>query len=104
MISPDCKAFCVLSDRQIRAHYKYFQIKTHVQTAHKSYDLNMDFRSFDNGFKQQSNKFDARISNQNLLGTVNKILAHQIRISEILPWDRKSYLTQSVLPRLSREG
>ena len=25
-------------------------------------------------------------------------------ISEILPWDRKSYLTQAILPRLSREG
>ena len=32
------------------------------------------------------------------------ILAHQIRISEILPWDRKSYLTYAILPRLSHEG
>ena len=32
------------------------------------------------------------------------VLAHRIRISEILPWDRKSYLTQAILPRLSREG
>ena len=32
------------------------------------------------------------------------ILAHRIRISEILPWDRKSYLTHAILPRLSREG
>ena len=31
-------------------------------------------------------------------------LAHRIRISEILPWDRKSYLTQAILARLSREG
>ena len=31
-------------------------------------------------------------------------LAHRIRISEILPWDRKSYLTQAILPRLSHEG
>ena len=31
-------------------------------------------------------------------------LAHQIRISEILPWDRKFYLTHAILPRLSREG
>ena len=30
-------------------------------------------------------------------------LAHRIRISEILPWDRKSYLTHAILPRLSRE-
>ena len=28
-------------------------------------------------------------------------IAHQIRISEILPWDRKSYLTHAILPRLS---
>ena len=31
------------------------------------------------------------------------IFAHQIRISEILPWDRKSYLTHAILPRLSRK-
>ena len=27
-----------------------------------------------------------------------KFLAHRISISEILPWDRKSYLTQAILP------
>ena len=32
------------------------------------------------------------------------ILAHRIRISEILPWDRKSYLIHAILPRLSHEG
>ena len=31
-------------------------------------------------------------------------LAHWIRISEILPWDRKSNLTHGVLPMLSHEG
>ena len=30
-----------------------------------------------------------------------KFLAHRIRISEILPWDRKSYLTHAILPRTS---
>ena len=30
----------------------YFQVKTHVQTVRDSSDLNMEFRSFDNGFKQ----------------------------------------------------
>ena len=35
---------------------------------------------------------------------INTFLAHQIRISEILPWDRKSYLTHAILPRLSCEG
>ena len=29
------------------------------------------------------------------------VLAHRIRISEILPWDRKSYLTHVILPRAS---
>ena len=28
-------------------------------------------------------------------------LAHRIRISEILPWVRKSYLTHAILPRLT---
>ena len=35
---------------------------------------------------------------------VTTFLAHRIRISDILPWDRKSYLTQAILPMLSREG
>ena len=43
---------CKLSDKHIRVHFKYFKTKTHVQTARESHDLNMDFRSFDNGFKQ----------------------------------------------------
>ena len=32
-------------------NFKYFQVYTHVQTAHKSPDLNMDFLSFDNVLK-----------------------------------------------------
>ena len=35
-------------------------------------------------------------------GTI--FLSHGIRISEILSWDRKSYLTYAILYRLSREG
>ena len=31
-------------------------------------------------------------------------LANRIRISEILLWDRSSYLTHAILPRLSHEG
>ena len=34
------------------ANFKHFQVKTHVQTACESPDLNMDFHSFDNGLKQ----------------------------------------------------
>ena len=34
---------------------------------------------------------------------VHVFLAHRIRISENI-WDRKSYLTHAILPRLSREG
>ena len=41
-----------MSDKEIRAHFKYPQIKTHVKTARESHNLNMDFRSFDNDFKQ----------------------------------------------------
>ena len=33
-------------------HFKHCQVKTHVQTVHESHDLNIDFHSFDNGFKQ----------------------------------------------------
>ena len=35
---------------------------------------------------------------------IKVFLAHRIGISEILPWDGKSYLTHVVLPRLSRIG
>ena len=52
MISPDRIAILVLSDKQIRARFKYFQIKTHVKTVRNSHELNMDFRLFDNDFKQ----------------------------------------------------
>ena len=31
----------------------------------------------------------------------NSMYAHRIRISGILPWDRKSYLTHAILPRTS---
>ena len=41
-----------MSDKQIRAHSNNRQIKTHVKTACESHNLNMEFRSFDNGFKQ----------------------------------------------------
>ena len=40
---------------------------------------------------------------KNLNTLVRETIAHRIRISEILPWDSKSYLTHAVLPRLSRE-
>ena len=36
----------------MQGSFKYFQLQTHVQTARESPDLNMDFRSFDNGCKQ----------------------------------------------------
>ena len=49
--SPRSNAFCVLSDKLIWAHFMYFNIKTHVQKARESYDLNMGFRSLDYGFK-----------------------------------------------------
>ena len=52
LISPGCNAFGVLSDKQIRADFKYCQIKTHVQAACKSHDFNMDLCPFDNGFKK----------------------------------------------------
>ena len=29
---------------------------------------------------------------------ITSALAHQLRIPEILPWDRKSYLTYAILP------
>ena len=53
MISPaGTNISLVMSDKHTRAHLKYYQIKTHVKTARESQGLNMDFRSFDNGFNQ----------------------------------------------------
>ena len=42
----------VTSCKQFRAQFKLWQVKSHVQTARESHDLNMDFCSFDNVFKQ----------------------------------------------------
>ena len=36
----------------MRARLKCFHVQTHIQIARESPDLNMDFRSFDNGCKQ----------------------------------------------------
>ena len=36
-----------------------------------------------------------------LFAKIKNILAHQIRISEIVRWDRNSYLTHAILPRMS---
>ena len=48
---PQCVPY-ITSCKLYRALFKYFQVQTHVQTARESPDLNMDFRSFDNGCKQ----------------------------------------------------
>ena len=52
MISPAGTLSRVRSDKQIGAHLSKCQIKTHVQTACESHELNIGFHSFDNGFKQ----------------------------------------------------
>ena len=46
MISPGYNAFHVLSGKQIGSHFKYSQIKTHVQTAPEFHDLNKDLLQF----------------------------------------------------------
>ena len=50
--------------------------------------------------------FYPRVKSQISLSSVQEVafIAHRIRIPEILPWDRNFYLTQAILPRLSREG
>ena len=54
------KLFCITSNKQIRAHFKCYQVKTHVQTARTDpHDLNMDFRS-SNSF---AHRFYARMHN-----------------------------------------
>ena len=52
MISQAAKISCLMSDKQISAHFMYYQIKTHDQTSWESHDLNIDFLSFEKGFKQ----------------------------------------------------
>ena len=42
----------ITSCKYLEALLKYFKVQTHVQTKRDSPDLNMDFRSFDNGLKQ----------------------------------------------------
>ena len=52
MIRSGYKAFCLLSDKLIGTHFKYFKLKPMFKTARESHDFNINFRSFDNGFKQ----------------------------------------------------
>ena len=73
MISPGCNAFRVLSDKRIGAHFKYFQIKTHVQTACESHDLNKAFHSFH--LTMASNSFALRISCKNMCLTLNLLMS-----------------------------
>ena len=42
-----------------------------------------------------------QVSIKRLMCLIVRKLVHRIRISEILPWDRKSYLTHVILPRAS---
>ena len=49
-------------------------------------------------------KYLSSITGPNYSDRRNVFLAHWIRTSEILPWDRNSDLTHTILPRLSHEG
>ena len=52
MISLGHDAFHITSYKQLGGSILVCQVKTHVQTACDTDDLNMDFDSFDNGYKQ----------------------------------------------------
>ena len=61
---------------------------------------------FDDGMSEPSeavNVIRRELSMLQDLVCINIILAHQIRTSEILPYDSKSYLSHIILPRLPRE-
>ena len=49
-------------------------------------------------------KVDIAFITQGEIGACLIIIAHRIGTSKILPWDRNSYLTHVILPRLSCEG
>ena len=51
--------------------------------------------------KRSDKRGQMGIFSEPFLLAYTQILAHRIRISEILPWDRKSYLTHAILPRTS---
>ena len=62
---------------------------------------------FDDGMSEPSeavNVIRRELSMLQDLVCINIILAHRIKTSEILPGDRKSYITHVILPRLSREN
>ena len=58
-----------MSDKQIRAHFKYCQIKTHVQTAREPHDLNMASDSFTLRISMQEYLFLQRIRYAKLFET-----------------------------------
>ena len=57
--------------------------------------------------RAMSKDIDQGENRPNIFAVIKNItlfLEHGIRISEIIRWDRKSYLTQGIYTRLSREG
>ena len=52
MISLVLNSLYIMLCKLFGVHFKNIQVQTHVQAARESPDLNMDFRSFDNGLKQ----------------------------------------------------
>ena len=58
-----------MSDKQIRAHFKYCQIKTHVQTAREPHDLNTASDSFTLRISMQEYLFLQRIRYAKLFET-----------------------------------
>ena len=61
------------------------------------------FQRYLNGLRYQAAFHDDLWFALGNVSTIMYVLAHRIMISDILLWDRKSYLTHVVLPRLSRE-
>ena len=64
--------------------------------------------SYEGGIENMSTRITIWHHEANLVMTnsdpeIEIFLAHRIRISEILPWDRKSYLTHAILPRASSD-
>ena len=68
--------------------------------SYKGLFKNKSFKTKNQAAVPNSNYVINVPSGEGLCG-VNLFLAHRIRISEILPWDRKSYLTHAILPSAS---
>ena len=86
-----------------RQHLSHEPLQRNFLASHHRLELSKPQEQLQKHFQYQH--FYPILSHDVAAGSdIMPFLAHRIRISEILPWDRKSYLSHVILHRLSCES